>query len=102
MAPRSSRASGAWMSKSARRRVRQAVTLATEMGNVYSVELQGVVWTLRHPREQPEPKSTSAGKDEGCAANSRRCERSASRLKDFQAAIRLRLAHTMNLSLIHI
>ena len=53
------------MSKSARRRVRQAVQLAAELGNVYSVQLQGVVWTLRHPEKQQEPKSKSAEKSAG-------------------------------------
>ena len=88
MTPSSNRTSGAWMSKAARRRVRQTVQLAAEMGNVYSVELQGVVWTLRHPEKQQEPKSK---KDAGCVASTRRAERSAARLKDFQAALRFRI-----------
>ena len=88
MTPGSNRTSGAWMSKAARRRVRQTVQLAAEMGNVYSVELQGVVWTLRHPEKQQEPKSK---KDAGCVASTRRAEKSAARLKDFQAALRFRI-----------
>ena len=79
------------MSKSARRRVRQAVKLAAELGNVYSVKLQGVVWTLRHPEKQPEPKSKSADTGEGCAANTRRAEKSAARLAEFQTALRFRI-----------
>ena len=79
------------MSKSARRHVRQAVKLATELGNVYSVELQGVVWTLRHPERQQEPKSKSAETDEGCVAITRRAEKSAARLKEFQTALRFRI-----------
>ena len=91
MAPGSSRACGAWMSKSARRRVRQAVQLAAELGNVYSVQLQGVVWTLRHPEKQQEPKSKSADTDKGCVANTRRAEKSAARLAEFQTALRFRI-----------
>ena len=80
------------MSTATRRDVRQAVALATEL-NLFSVTLHGVTWTLYHPNEQPEPKLKSADKSKGTsAATSRRSERSAARLKDFQAARRFRLA----------
>ena len=49
--PFSSRERGAWMSKTARRNVRQAVALAAEL-NLHSVALYGVVWTLHHPKQQ--------------------------------------------------
>ena len=81
------------MSTATRRDVRQAVALATEL-NLFSVTLHGVTWTLYHPGRQPRPGPQSANRDNGKnAATSRRSERSAARLRDFQAAQRFRLAH---------
>ena len=92
MRPGPSRSGRAWMSTATRRDVRQAVALATEL-NLFSVTLHGVTWTLYHPNEQPEPKLKSADKSKGTSvATSRRSERSTARLKDFQAALRFRLA----------
>ena len=81
-----------WMSKAARRAVRQRCALAAEM-NLHSVSLLGSVWTLHHPNKQPRPKPESANQGMGTnAATSRRGERSAARLQEFQAAQRFRLA----------
>ena len=66
--------------------------MATEL-NLFSVTLHGVTWTLYHPERQPRPGPQSANRGTGSnAATSRRGERSAARLKDFQAAQRFRLA----------
>ena len=91
-ATRSSRAGTAWLSKAARRNVRQTVALAAETGKIHSVTLHGVVWTLRNPDlKQPKPPPKSADKGEGTStATSRRAERSAKRLLEFQAARRFR------------
>ena len=84
------------MSTATRRDVRQAVALATEL-NLFSVTLHGVTWTLYHPGRQPRPGPQSASRDTGNnAATSRRSERSAARLRDFQAAQRFRLAHVFH------
>ena len=84
------------MSTATRRDVRQAVALATEL-NLFSVTLHGVTWTLYHPGRQPRPGPQSANRDKGKnAATSRRSERSAARLRDFQAAQRFRLAHVFH------
>ena len=92
MRPGPSRPGRAWMSTATRRDVRQAVALATEL-NLFSVTLHGVTWTLYHPGRQPRPGPQSANRDNGKnAATSRRSERSAARLRDFQAAQRFRLA----------
>ena len=50
-----------WMSKAARRAVRQRVALATEL-SLHSVTLLGSVWTLHHPIERHQPKLRSANK----------------------------------------
>ena len=93
MRPGPSRPGRAWMSTATRRDVRQAVALATEL-NLFSVTLHGVTWTLYHPGRQPRPGPQSANRDKGKnAATSRHSERSAARLRDFQAAQRFRLAH---------
>ena len=92
IAPAASRGHGAWMSRADRRAVRQRVALATKL-NLHSVTLLGSVWTLHHPIVKPRPKPRSADRGMGTsAATSRRCEKSAKRLKDFQAATRFRLA----------
>ena len=92
IAPAASRGHGAWMSRADRRAVRQRVALATEL-NLHSVTLLGSVWTLHHPIERHQPKLRSANKSTGTgAATSRRCEKSAKRLKDYQAAQRFKLA----------
>ena len=84
------------MSTATRRDVRQAVALATEL-NLFSVTLHGVTWTLYHPGRQPRPGPQSANRDTGNnAATSRRSERSAARLRNFQAAQRFRLAHVFH------
>ena len=58
------------------------------------MELYGAVWTLYRPEMQHKvPKPQSADKGVGTAvATSRRSERSAQRLKDFQAAVRFQMA----------
>jgi len=92
IAPAASRGQGAWLSKAMRRHVRQRVALATEM-NLHSVSLYGSVWTLHHPTKQLKPKPVSAEKGEGTSvAKQRRSEKSAARLKDFQASQRFRIS----------
>ena len=77
------------MSKAARRNVRRAVALAAEL-NLHSVALYGAVWTLHHQKQQKQPLPISS---KGCQSisTSRRAERSAVRLQDFQKARRFRI-----------
>ena len=103
---RSTRVRGAWMSRSARRDVRQAVALAAEL-NLYSVALHGKVWTLRHDKVQPKPemqqKRDSQQKQQGNSDErvARRRDRSNQRLQDFQKARRFRLDKMFRLWQLH-
>ena len=54
---RPTRATRPTLSRSARRDVRQAVAMATEL-DLHSVMLHGVVWTLHHPKQLKQPKAT--------------------------------------------
>ena len=81
------------MSKTARRNVRQAVALAAEL-NLHSVALYGVVWTLHHPKQQQQQElKAEPATSTGCksASHSRRADKSAARLEDFQTAKRFRI-----------
>ena len=53
----STRAQRSWMSKADRRFVRQQVSLAKEL-SLHSVEVRGVVYTIRHDRA-PQPNAGS-------------------------------------------
>ena len=85
------------LTKAARRDVRRRLALAAEM-KVFSVSIDGVVWTLFHPEmrahKPSSPDDPAGGAAQGSSAStiSRRSERSAKRLTDFRKARRNWLA----------
>ena len=85
------------LTKAARRDVRRRLALAAEM-KVFSVSIDGVVWTLFHPEmrahKPSSPDDPAGGAAQGSSAStiSRRSERSAKRFTDFRKARRNWLA----------